>query len=386
MTKAIFYGCALAVALTSLNAGCQTGDVGSRKFAVVGGSYHAGDPAVVAVLTHDASGTVTSFCSGLVVSPRVVMTAAHCIDSGASLRVYFGSEPFGFFDSTYIDTIDVVDTVLHPEFVSTGRPYYEDWDVGAVALAEPAPASFVPINRVPLEPQVGDMMRLVGFGCSRCGQQDQGVKREATTPLRRVDEMQAYYGDGMVSTCGGDSGMAALMQVSGREVAVSIHSGGEVMDCTGPATGFRTDAFAEAILDPFIRTYNDAGCGSDGLCAEGCATADPDCPCRADGFCGDCPVPSADEDCMMADAAVDAQPVEDSSVPAPDAAPADAGAESQPPGETGPADPAPTTRSSRRGCAAGGESEPSLLVWGFVLLLVWRRPRRRQRRGSRLVD
>ena len=51
--------------------------VGSGSSAIVGGEEDPGDPAVVAIYAASSAGS--ALCTGEVIAPRVVLTAAHCI-------------------------------------------------------------------------------------------------------------------------------------------------------------------------------------------------------------------------------------------------------------------------------------------------------------------
>src|SRR5215471_7034567 len=56
---------------------------------ITNGTVDPGDPAVVAIVTSDG---ITAHCTGTLVLPHTILTAAHCLDSANLMawRVFFG--------------------------------------------------------------------------------------------------------------------------------------------------------------------------------------------------------------------------------------------------------------------------------------------------------
>jgi hypothetical protein len=84
----------LGVALVGLAVGLGACDAPAPPTAelvrpVVGAEVTTGDPGVVALI--DGGGTGYVFCTGTLVSPRVILTAGHCIDDAmGSVVAHFG--------------------------------------------------------------------------------------------------------------------------------------------------------------------------------------------------------------------------------------------------------------------------------------------------------
>jgi secreted trypsin-like serine protease len=107
----------LAVLSISLAAvGCQSeseprGDSTATTIPIIDGTYDFGDPAVVSL----TSGNGFSFCTGTLISSRVVLTAGHCVQGAepAGVRIYFGERP-----SNGGALRPVTDVYSHPDYRS----------------------------------------------------------------------------------------------------------------------------------------------------------------------------------------------------------------------------------------------------------------------------
>jgi MYXO-CTERM domain-containing protein len=240
--------------------------------AIVGGTDDLGDPAVVDVTI--AGGQ----CSGIVVAPRVVVTAAHCALPGVSLAAP-GTVDFGA-RAPSAQTAAIVDI-----WIDRGYADDVDHDLAALRLDRDAPAT-LPID---LAIGIGDAVRLVGYGSSGVAD-SRGVRRMVSAVVTDVTERHLVVGDAGHTTCIGDSGGAAIDSAGG---VVGIVSAGAI-GCDAPAQLARPSS--EPALAEVIAAWS-GPCPADGTCTAGCA--DPDCdPCGFEGTCA-LACPSIDLDCPV---------------------------------------------------------------------------------------
>ena len=164
-------------------------------------------PACVAV------GTNSGFCcTGTLIGPNVVVTAAHCVAGGCSSRVYFG-------DNSNVPSTGVVVAVsraiAHPGY----NPGTSADDIAILILASDAPAGTKPAP-IALSADVDSarFYRAVGFGVTHTGGFGQKWKVDvavATPACARPSDSATYgchsgkelvAGGNGFDTCNGDSG------------------------------------------------------------------------------------------------------------------------------------------------------------------------------------
>ncbi len=247
----------------ALSAGCtlvDEADIGASQAQVVGGTPTTEYPAVAFLYSEFSDTDAAQLCSGTLITPRVILTAAHCVEfpSGAPERylAYFGSTVLDDTDPVGTEPIDITKYEFHPTWniddLEGGH------DIGLVLLSRPVQGiAPMRINRKPVDGLVGQDVHLVGWGRTTGEGEDFGLKREATTDLTSANDLLIEYGSATANTCQGDSGGPNFMTIDGQEVIAGITSYGSV-GCDQYGVGTRVDHFAKSYIEPFV-AENDPG-------------------------------------------------------------------------------------------------------------------------------
>ena len=250
----------------------------STAQAIVGGEAESGFDAV-ASLIGSTGATSTWQCTAMLVSPKVAITAAHCVMDqdgtvATSIQLLFGPSNADLFESATVTAIHP-----HPDYVG-----FTNNDIAVVVLASA-------VDVVPMAWRwwpIGDSwvsqqdMFAVGFGVTGDNSNDSGVKRSVSIPLYNLSTTSVLTDIGTTGTCYGDSGGPIFHWEGDRWVSWGVASWA-VGGCTGLGTHTRVDAYADWIVEIIADAEGtDDMCAAaqmyeDGVCDEICDALDPDC-------------------------------------------------------------------------------------------------------------
>ncbi len=193
------------------------------------------------------------FCTGTLIAPRVVVSAAHCFDDAENRKPYFS---FGK-TNTSAGRIRVTKVVSHPRYGDESVP---GADI-AYAVLERAVTSVAPaqIQR----PSTGCRFLSVGYGVTRPSNEDP----DSPDDKKKLEQCAKSIDDGLItvagrggSICFGDSGGPLL--VRDQNVIVGVASTTSVNDrgvaCSRGSDSHYTQLIG-GVVDAFVRQALAAG-------------------------------------------------------------------------------------------------------------------------------
>ncbi|WNV09570.1 S1 family peptidase [Tardiphaga sp. 709] len=194
---------------------------------LVGGAPVRDDEIGRAVIT--IVGSRGNFCSGALIAPTLVLSAAHCVTPGASYKIVL-------YDSQRQPQLLAVKRVAdHPGFNAEGiKAHRASADLALLQLAEPLPSKTTLPLGVPTEPfAAGQNYLVAGIGVAARGDGKSGgtvraaqltsTSHPGKLQIRLVDPATDNTRDGL-GACTGDSGGPVLQQQGGRIVVIGVVS------------------------------------------------------------------------------------------------------------------------------------------------------------------
>ena len=178
-------------------------------YAIVGGGAPSTDGVARSVVT--IVGSRGNFCTGAVIAPKIVLTAAHCVQPGSDYKIVeYGADKQPSLQ-------DVKSVAIHPGFnMQTMLAHRATADVALLQLGAPAKGKASAALGAPNIPiQVGSRFTIAGIGVTVRGDGKSGgairvaglvaTGKPGTLQIRLVDPVGQGTRDGL-GACTGDSG------------------------------------------------------------------------------------------------------------------------------------------------------------------------------------
>lgn len=200
---------------------------------VNGRLVHAGDTdatkAVLLVIL--GKNDSTSSCTGTLISDKVILTAAHCLEGArkTDIRVVFHPDlrcSSGFDVQT--KSISSVDYIIHEKYGTNSK--HVDFDLALLKLAAPAPMHYQTQSLYDGQsPLSSDNLLVVGYGVTEGDAKDSSRMRKTVKSFKNETQLVDHFLYLNQSThtggaCAGDSGGPVYVESDGIYKIIGVNS------------------------------------------------------------------------------------------------------------------------------------------------------------------